>query len=159
MQKAIDRMVSVLLLIGGVAFIVWPAGYVIDHARIASWEEKECLIDSFWFEQPENSGYHQLHVRFYYRHDDVGYTSENLSLDVMDYMHTADAGPLVSELTPGSEHTCYVNPEKPHQAILFKPMGLQVFIWWFGLLMGIGFFAIGMIIFKNSFRSNSQLSQ
>jgi hypothetical protein len=67
----------------------------------------------------------------------------------MDYMDTADAGPLVSAMTPGAEHSCYVNPDNPQEAVLLKPMGLQVFTYGFAFLMGLAWLVIGAIMFRN----------
>ena len=147
-QNYVDWLIAIGFMVAGAVFVVWPLQYLADGIEMASWEEKECIIDRFWFEQPEPNGYWHLHVRYYYRYDDKDYTSENLSLDAVDFMDIADAGPMVSEMTPGAEYTCFVNTDYPQESILFRPMKLEMFLWSVGLFFGVSFIIIGVIAFK-----------
>lgn len=146
-----DSLIALLFVIFGVVFIVWPIEDLVDSTEIASWQESECIIDHFWFEQPEPDVHWELHVQYYYRYQDRGYASEKLSLGVMDYISQGDAAPLVSAMTPGAEHSCYVNPDNPHEAILFKPNWQEMFVWWTGLFFGFSLTVIGLIGFKRIF--------
>lgn len=152
-KKSIRIVVNLLIAVGlmtvGTIFVVWPVQYLGDGIEMSSWEEKQCVIDSFWFEQTKTSTYWNLHVRFYYTHKDKRYTSENLSLDAVDFIDIGDAGPLVSAMTPGTEHTCYINTGNPPEAILIRPMKLEMFIWAVGLFFGVSFFILGAIASKN----------
>ena len=155
LQVLLDSVLLLIMFACGIIFLIWPIGFIKETWGISSWVEHECTIDSFWFEQIDFKGSHVLKVRYFYRYQDQSYTSEKLAFQEISFMDQGDAGPTVSAMTPGGEHLCFINPDSPSKSVLLKPWKIEIFIHWFGVIMGLCLLIISIIITKNMYLSKS----
>ncbi|NNE04693.1 MAG: DUF3592 domain-containing protein [Xanthomonadales bacterium] len=145
-----DLLFAAIFIIVGIVFVVWPIGPLLEYHDISGWQAQDCMIESFWFEQEKPTVSSELKVRYIYRFGDQSYASERLAQQPIKFMDPGDAGPIVSAMTPGADHPCFVNPDKPSEAILLKPFKIEVFVWRFGLLLGICFLVTGALSLRKA---------
>ena len=148
------RILAVAFIVGGLFMGGKLILGVVEYFRMQSWEEVPAKIvraELQFFSKQSKNDHHRAAAEYRYRYRGRDYTGKRIGVD--------DIGPygpfgrdLVAELQEsrrsGKAIPCYVDPEEPAEAVLFRGPPWQTFMKWAaGMLacLGIG---IGLVIFQ-----------
>ncbi len=121
-------------------FLTWKPLSSILAAR--GWTETECVITSSQVE--ENSGSdgstYRVDIRYTYQDDWGSYEGDRYDFSTGSSSGYAGKAKVVEAHPPGSEVTCYVDPEDPTRSVINRSPGH--YLWWG--LFPLPFLAVGL---------------
>ena len=137
-------------LIGGLFILSQPIRYVAKNVATKNWEKTPANVLQVSLEErrsddEEGRTTYRVNARYAYEFAGTAYTSGQLDFlpgsDNLGSYHHDTYEKLKQVKDRGEEVTCYVNPEAPAEAVLFREIrwGLVFFL----LAMGLLFACIG----------------
>jgi Protein of unknown function (DUF3592) len=131
----------------GLAFVVLIAKGLLGGLVVYGWEERGCTLESVGVATPADiGGPYKLEARYRYRFQGVERSSEQIYPGYQGDEDASKAQRAASELRPGQDVRCWVDPGDPTQAALRRPtlswaalfLLLPLVFVGFGLLMVVG---------------------
>jgi hypothetical protein len=131
---------SILLILAGVAFYLFFFPVLEDVLMADSWESVPCeiLSSSVVTHEAESRGSSQtettysIKIRYWYEVDGRGFTGDRYSfMDSGSDSKPEDKRAIVSKYPTGATRDCYVDPENPSSAVLYRGYPRML---WFGLI-------------------------
>ena len=108
-----------LLVLVFLSFALLP---VYRLAASWNWQKTSCTIISSRLESrsSKNSSSYKIKAMFSYRFNDKDYTSENFDFSEVDYGSEYEMKKFISRYQPGQQVECFVNPENPNEAVVYR---------------------------------------
>ena len=137
-----------LALSGGV--FTWLLGSSFSRARgMDGWQEQECFILESEIRErrigPEVPTDYRFGVLYGYDFDGEAYSAEDYDLRGNAWVKEPSRIQfLVMKFPRGSQQTCWVNPNKPEQAVLKRETKAPGYSIWFPILFVVG--GLGIIV-------------
>ena len=134
----------VFVLGAGVFFVVTlrPLCQMIDSRH---WLEMPCVVESSQVvsHQDDDSTSYSLEVVYHYDRDDRRYTSRRYDFVAGSWSGYHKKQAIVARYPPGRETVCFVNPNSPEQAVLYRGWQPEMGMGGLGLLFA---FAGGLVL-------------
>lgn len=135
------------IMAGG--FFAWRMWLSYEKAQMTrAWTEVPCRIVSSRIESahptPASPMAHRLEVRYEYRFNSVRHVGSRIrTVEAAPSPHLDKVQEKQQAYPPGSQQTCFVNPQSPDEAVLQHASRAALYSIWFPLLFVVGGF--GMI--------------
>ncbi len=142
-------MATVFSLVGLGMLVFWTVPLWAEMVRSYSYVETPCVIESSRVRTHSSSDGTTYSVEIIYRYQWEGETHRSGRYDLMSGSSSGRDGKreVVARYPRGAQRLCYVNPGRPHEAVLvrgFKPIYLLSLmpLFFLGAGLGIGFVAL-----------------
>ncbi len=151
----------------GVGFAVWLVNGIVEYRRIQGWDETPAKIISVdWkcIRASSKGNEYKAEVEYRYRYRDQSYTGHRISLDKVSGSFQENSLPELRKYRArGMPFRCYVNPEQPAEATLYRDLPWHTFAFQAGSVLAFGGVGFGLLAFtlfgRRSQRKKGALAQ
>jgi len=139
---------AIFLLVGSGVFVFFTVLPLRSWSQAQHWESVPCTILSSSVASHSDSDGVTYSVDISYAYQ---WSGERYESDAYNFFSGSSSGrsgkeAIVGQYPPGSEHTCFVNPEDPREAVLNRDFDFTYFIGTVGLIFV--FIALGLIVYS-----------
>jgi len=133
-----------LFAVFGLVFAGFGLMPLLELRQAQSWTPTPCTIltSGVAEEHGSDGSTYRVEVTFRYEVAGVEHVSERYRVSRISSSGHAGKQRIVDTLPPGTDSTCFVNPEDPSEAILRRDWGGE----WIFVAAGLGFSALGVVL-------------
>lgn len=139
---------ALFMLIGGALLYGFTINPWLEARDSANWQEVPCTVvrsEVSSHRSSKGGTSYSAEILYEYLVDGRSYTSERFNFGVSTSGGSKSASQRASRFREGQRTVCYVDPNDPTSAVLFRESGFS----WFALIPAV-FFGVGVLIFFNA---------
>jgi Protein of unknown function (DUF3592) len=164
----IDMIRPAICVGAGIFVIAFNLNHYIELYRASHWPSVKGVVTEVEVNPARKANLYSVKVRYDYPLEGRVYNGEQSSFDYKPssvgygsdmgpYFNLADSNSIKQEFAARSEHPVHVDPADPKHSFIDTRFDLFDFKHNGGILTGVAFLLLGIVILFSSFRSNKQL--